>query len=69
MAKLSAKTRDKLKKSQFGLPGSRAYPMEDRSHAANAKARASEERNAGKLSDSKYRQVVAKANRVLARGK
>ena len=32
--------RSKLKKSQFGLPGKRKYPMPDKKHAANAKGRA-----------------------------
>ena len=32
-----ALTREKLKKSQFGLPGKRKYPMPDKKHAANAK--------------------------------
>lgn len=40
MAKLTSGERKALPKSEFGLPGKRAYPMPDRSHAANAKARA-----------------------------
>ena len=40
MATLSAKRRGSLPKSSFGMPGSRKYPMPDKSHAANAKARA-----------------------------
>jgi hypothetical protein len=32
MAELSEGRRDKLKKSQFGMPGSRKYPMPDKSH-------------------------------------
>ena len=42
MAKLTTKARDKMPKSEFGEPSKKAYPMPDRSHAANAKARASE---------------------------
>ena len=41
MAKLTAKARKKIKTSNFALPG-RRYPIEDRSHAANAKARVSQ---------------------------
>jgi hypothetical protein len=41
MAELSTKRRNALPKSVFGLPAQRAYPMNDRAHAANAKARAS----------------------------
>lgn len=32
MAKLHKGVRDLLPKSEFGLPGSRKYPMPDRSH-------------------------------------
>lgn len=69
MAKLTAKQRNKLKKSQFGLPGSRKYPMPDRAHAANAKARASQQYKKGKISRSTRDKIYAKANKVLHRGK
>jgi len=69
MAKLRAAARNKLKASTFGLPGQRKYPMPDRSHAANAKARASQMRKRGRLSTSQYSRIVAKANRILGRGK
>lgn len=39
--------------------------MPDRSHAANAKARAKQMLNKGKLSRSSYNRIVAKANRIL----
>jgi len=42
MAKLTAAARNKLKTSSFALPGKRAYPIEDRSHAQNALARVSQ---------------------------
>lgn len=41
MAKLTAAARDKLKSSQFALPGDR-YPIEDENHARNALARVSQ---------------------------
>ena len=63
--KLDAEHRNKLPKSTFGLPGSRKYPMPDRSHAANAKARATQMVNAGKLSSSSKAKIFAKANRIL----
>ena len=69
MAKLSAKQRKRIPKSKFGLPGKRAYPMNDRSHAANAKARARQQLNAGRLSRSGFDQIVAKANKILRRKK
>ena len=52
MAKLTAKTRKKIPKGEFGLPGSRKYPMPDKAHAANAKARATQLVNKGKISES-----------------
>jgi hypothetical protein len=39
MAKLRARTRNKLKKSSFALPAQRKYPIHDRAHASNALAR------------------------------
>lgn len=69
MARLTAKRRRKLRKSQFGQPGRRAYPMPDRRHAANAKARATQMFRRGKLSKSARDRIHAKANRVLRRGR
>ena len=65
MADLTTGRRNKLSSSTFGLPGSRKYPMPDKSHAANAKARASQMVNAGKLSSSSKASIDAKANRIL----
>jgi hypothetical protein len=65
MAKLRAETRNKLPKSAFGEPGKRKFPMPDKSHAANAKARATQMLNKGKLSASTAAKIKAKANRVL----
>jgi hypothetical protein len=65
MAKLSAATRGTLPASKFGEPGSRKYPMPDKSHAANAKARATQMVEKGKLSSSAAARIRAKANRVL----
>jgi hypothetical protein len=63
--KLSTSQRKKIPSSKFGLPGRRAYPMEDRSHAANAKARASQQVKAGNLSESQKSHIDAMANRIL----
>lgn len=67
MSKLTTKRRKKLPKSDFGMPGSRKYPMPDRSHAANAKARATQMERRGKISSSTKAKIDAKANRVLGR--
>jgi hypothetical protein len=65
MAALTAKQRNKLPKKEFGLPGSERYPMPDKSHARNAKARATQMVNEGKLSASSKSKIDAKANKVL----
>ena len=69
MAKLTTKKRNALPKSEFGEPSKRAYPMPDKSHAANAKARASEMVNKGKLSKSTEKRIDAQANKVLGKSK
>lgn len=67
MAKLKAAARDKMDKAEFGMPGERKYPMPDKSHAANAKARATQMEKRGKLSESSKEKIDAKANKVLGR--
>ncbi|MCK5603656.1 hypothetical protein KAR91_17350 [Candidatus Pacearchaeota archaeon] len=69
MAKLGAAKRKKLKDSTFGLPSERKFPMPDRSHAANAKARATQGVNAGTLSSSQKAKIDAKANKILKKKK
>jgi len=68
MAKLTTSSRKALPKSEFAGPG-KSYPVPDRSHAANAKARASQQYNAGNLSKSAMQKIDAKANKVLKKGK
>jgi len=65
MANLTEKKRDRLKDSTFGLPEERKYPMPDKSHAANAKARASQQVKAGNLSKAEEQKIDRKADRVL----
>ena len=65
MATLKTSRRKKLPKSDFGLPGSRRFPMPDKSHAANAKARATQMVDRGLLSPSSAAKIKAKANKVL----
>ena len=69
MADLSEKKRDSLPGKKFGLPAERKYPMPDRSHAANAKARASQQEKKGNLSASQKQKIDAKANAVLGKKK
>lgn len=68
MGKLSSKQRNALPKSDFGLPGEKKYPMPDKAHAANAKARATQMVKKGKLSPSSKAKIDAKANRILDNG-
>lgn len=67
MSKLTTNKRKKLKKSEFAEPGERKYPVNDRAHAANAKARATQMVNKGKLSESGKAKIDAKANKILKR--
>ena len=67
MAQLSRRRRKKLRKNQFALPGSRRFPVHDRAHAANAKARATQMYNKGKISKSTRDKVHARANKTLKR--
>lgn len=84
MAKLTYKQRENLgkKKSNFALPGKKGgknkYPVVNaqgkpsRSHAANAKARATQQYEKGNLSASQRATINRKANAVLkktAKGK
>lgn len=65
MSRLTSNTRNHLHKAVFGLPSERKYPMPDKAHAANAKARASEEYNKGNLTASQKAKIDAKADRIL----
>lgn len=65
MSKLTASRRNAIPASQFGEPKQRKYPMPDKSHAANAKARATQQVSTGRLSSSEAAKIRAKANRIL----
>ena len=64
MAKLTTAARKKIPTDQFALPDKRAYPIEDRAHAANAKARAAQF-----ASPAEKKVIDAKANKVLGKKK
>lgn len=65
MAKLTTKQRKALPKSSFGLPATKQYPIEDRTHAVAAKSRAAQQLKAGNLTPSQKKQIDSKANAVL----
>lgn len=62
---LTAPMRARIPTAKFALPAERAYPVEDPAHAANAKARATQQLNAGNLSPAQHAEIFARANRVL----
>ncbi len=68
MAKLTANKRNSLKNSEFAGKD-RSYPIFDKRHAANAKARATQMVDKGKLSEASKKKIDAKANKVLGKKK
>lgn len=67
MGKLNSAARKALPKSDFAGPD-RSFPVPDKSHAANAKARASQAVNEGRMSKRQESRIDAKANKVLGKG-
>jgi len=65
--KLTAAKRKKIPSTAFGEPKERKYPMQDKAHAVNAKARATQMENKGKLSLSSASKIKAKANKLLGK--
>jgi hypothetical protein len=75
MAELTAKQREKIPTKEFGLPEkartkdakkeSGNYPMPDKRHARNAKARAAQEQDVGNLSKKDRERIDRKADRIL----
>jgi hypothetical protein len=68
MTKLNTAGRRRLPASDFAEPSKRAYPVEDKAHACNAKARASQAANAGRMSKAEERKIDKKADTVLKKG-
>jgi hypothetical protein len=65
MAELTTKKRNSEPKSDFGLPDEKKYPMPDKSHARNAKARASQQVKKGNLTSAEKKKIDNKADRIL----
>ena len=65
MAKLTTHDRDEIPAKKFAEPEKRAYPIEDKSHARNAKARASQAVKAGRMSKAEEGKIDRKDNEVL----
>ncbi len=64
MAKLTSKARNALPASSFAGPD-RSYPIPDASHAKNAKARASQLVQEGRMSKASEARIDAKADAKL----
>ena len=69
MSKLKTPAREHLPMSEFGLPEQKKYPMPDKRHVANAKARATQQVQAGNLSVADKKRVERKADRILGETK
>lgn len=69
MTKLTAKERKKLPTKKFALPAERKYPIQDKAHAVNAKARATQMENKGKISPATKSKIDSAANKVLKKKK
>ena len=69
MAHLTTSKRNSEPKRDFGLPEKRKYPMPDAAHARNAKARASQMEQRGKLSAADKKRIDTKAEKILDKGK
>ena len=75
MADLKAKQREKIPTKDFGLPEkartpeakkeSGNYPMPDKKHARNAKARAAQQYKAGNLDKDELERIDRKADKKL----
>lgn len=65
MGEISTKRRNAEPKSEFGLPEERKYPMPDKAHARNAKARASQQEKKGNLTETEKKKIDRKADRML----
>ena len=72
---LDADDREKIPTKDFGLPEkartkdakkeSGNYPMPDKGHARNAKARAAQQRKAGNLTKDEQERIDRKADKIL----
>lgn len=65
MAELDQRARDKLPAKDFAEPDKRAFPIQDKAHARNAKARASQAVKAGRISKSEAAKIDRKADAVI----
>ncbi|MBS1098072.1 hypothetical protein JK191_10940 [Gluconobacter sphaericus] len=67
MSHLTQEERNALPDSAFGLPEKRAYPIDTRARASNAKARATQEYKRGLLTMEERDRIDKAADQRLAR--
>lgn len=67
MAVLTAKSRNKLPDSKFGLPEEGKYPMPDAAHAADAKGRVTQQLAKGNITPEDAAKVRHHADVVLGK--
>jgi hypothetical protein len=75
MSDLTSKKRENIPTKEFGLPEkartkeakkeSGNYPMPDKAHARNAKARAAQQQKAGNLTKDEQERIERKADKIL----
>lgn len=65
MSKLTKEERDSLPDNEFGLPEKRAYPVDTKARARNAKARATQELERGLLTPEERNEIDQAADRKL----
>lgn len=69
MARLTAAQRAKMPKSEFGLPNTKGFPINDREHAILALGRATQGVDEGTLTPWAAEQIKARARGILKRNK
>jgi hypothetical protein len=67
MAKLTSSDRASMPKSDFGLPGRKAFPMLDKNHAREALSGASRALNVGNITPDQAAKIRAKAKSILGK--
>ena len=75
MAQMTARRRARTPSKKFGLPEKARstqakketgnYPMPDKAHARNAKARASKQLKSGRLTKAEKKRIDRKADKIL----